>query len=135
VTVDSLHGTYFRCFSAGQLTARYRGKGREIVIEVFPELAAVRLWGARTRYEVSWRSVFDMAAEIYSRRIATVIDNPEVGSCGFTTARTKNPSCINIPRAGGVPHGKSLPPHHARRQNSGARLEGWRCPVDSGRAH
>ena len=49
-------------------TARYRGKEREIVIEVFPEHAAVRLLGTRTRYEVSWRGVFDLAAEIYARR-------------------------------------------------------------------
>ncbi|HEV2470081.1 MAG TPA: hypothetical protein VGS78_12875 [Candidatus Sulfotelmatobacter sp.] len=49
-------------------TARYRGKEREIVIEVFPEQAAVRLLGTRTRYEISWRGVFDVAAEIYARR-------------------------------------------------------------------
>ena len=49
-------------------TARYRGKEREIVIEVFPEHAAVRLSGTRTRYEVSWRGVFDVAAEIHARR-------------------------------------------------------------------
>ena len=36
-------------------TARYRGKEREIVIEVFPEHAATRLLGTRTRYEISWR--------------------------------------------------------------------------------
>ena len=48
--------------------ARYRGKEREIVIEVFPEHAAVRLLGTRTRYEVSWRGVFDLAAEIFARR-------------------------------------------------------------------
>jgi hypothetical protein len=48
--------------------ARYRGREREIVIEVFPEHAAVRLLGTRTRYEVSWRGVFDLAAEIYARR-------------------------------------------------------------------
>lgn len=48
--------------------ARYRGKEREIVIEVFPEHAAVRLLGTRTRYEASWRAIFDLAAEIYSRR-------------------------------------------------------------------
>jgi hypothetical protein len=48
--------------------ARYRGKLREIVIEVFPEHAAVRLLGTRTRYEVSWRGVFDLAAEVYARR-------------------------------------------------------------------
>ena len=49
-------------------TARYRGKEREIVIEVFPDYAAVRLLGTRTKYQVSWRSVFDLAAEIYVRR-------------------------------------------------------------------
>jgi hypothetical protein len=48
--------------------ARYRGREREIVIEVFPEHAAVRLLGTRTRYEVSWRGVFDLAAEIHARR-------------------------------------------------------------------
>jgi hypothetical protein len=48
--------------------ARYKGREREIVIEVFPEHAAVRLLGTRTRYEVSWRGVFDLAAEIYARR-------------------------------------------------------------------
>ena len=49
-------------------TARYRGKERAIVMEVFPEYAAVRLFGTRTRYEVSWRAVFDLAAEIHMRR-------------------------------------------------------------------
>ena len=49
-------------------TARYRGREREIVMEVFPEYAAVRLLGTRTRYEVSWRAIFDLAAEIYARR-------------------------------------------------------------------
>lgn len=49
-------------------TARYRGKEREIVIEVSPHYATVRLVGTRTRYEVSWRGVFDVAAEIYARR-------------------------------------------------------------------
>jgi hypothetical protein len=48
--------------------ARYRGKEREIVIEVFPEHAAVRLLGTRTRYEISWRGVFDVAAEIFMRK-------------------------------------------------------------------
>jgi hypothetical protein len=48
-------------------TARYRGKNREIVIEVFPEYAAVRLLGTRTRYQTSWRTFFDVAAEIYDR--------------------------------------------------------------------
>lgn len=49
-------------------TARYRSKERAIVMEVFPEYAAVRLLGTRTRYEVSWRAVFDLAAEIQARR-------------------------------------------------------------------
>ena len=49
-------------------TARYRGREREIVIEVFPEHAAVRLLGTRTRYEASWRAFFDLAADIYARR-------------------------------------------------------------------
>ena len=49
-------------------TARYRGKEREIVVDVSPEHASVRLHGTRTRYEVSWRGVFDLAAEIYARR-------------------------------------------------------------------
>lgn len=49
-------------------TARYRGKEREIVVEVFPHHAAVRLSGTRTRYEVSWRGVFDYAAERHAER-------------------------------------------------------------------
>jgi len=49
-------------------TARYRGREREIVMEVFSEYASVRLLGTRTRYEVSWRPVFDLAAEIQVRR-------------------------------------------------------------------
>jgi len=49
-------------------TARYRGREREIVMEVFPEYARVRLFGTRTRYEVSWRAGFDLAAEIQVRR-------------------------------------------------------------------
>ena len=48
--------------------ARYRGKDRSIVVDVFPDYATVRLAGTRTRYEVSWRGVFDVAAEIYARR-------------------------------------------------------------------
>jgi hypothetical protein len=48
-------------------TARYRGR-ELIVMEVFPEYARVRLFGTRTRYEVSWRAVFDLAAEIQVRR-------------------------------------------------------------------
>ena len=50
------------------LTARYWGREREIVMEAFPEYAAVRLLGTRTRYEVSCRTIFDLAAEIRARR-------------------------------------------------------------------
>jgi hypothetical protein len=39
-----------------------------MVIEVFPDYAAVRLLGTRTSYEASWRTLFDVAAEIYARR-------------------------------------------------------------------
>jgi hypothetical protein len=49
-------------------TARYRGREREIVVEVFPEYAAVRLLGTRTKYEVSWRAISDLASEIRARR-------------------------------------------------------------------
>jgi hypothetical protein len=49
-------------------TARHRCKERAIVVEGFPEYAAVRLLGARTRYEVSWRAVFELAADIHARR-------------------------------------------------------------------
>ena len=49
-------------------TARYRGREREIVMEAFPEYAAVRLLGIRTKYEVSWRAIFDLAAGIRARR-------------------------------------------------------------------
>lgn len=49
-------------------SARYRGKDRAIAVDAHPEFASVRLLGTRTRYEVSWRGVFDFAAEIYARR-------------------------------------------------------------------
>jgi hypothetical protein len=49
-------------------TARYRGREREIVMEVFPEYAAVRLLATRTRYEVCWRAIFEFAAEIRARK-------------------------------------------------------------------
>jgi hypothetical protein len=48
-------------------TARYRGRERD-VMEAFPEYAAVRLLGTRTRYEVNWRAIFELAAEIRARR-------------------------------------------------------------------
>lgn len=49
-------------------TARYRGKERDIVVEVFPSFAELRLAGARTRYEISWRGIYDVAAEVFARR-------------------------------------------------------------------
>ena len=50
--------------SADNISASHR----EIVMEVFPEYAAVRLLGTRTRYEVSWRAIFDLAAEIRAQK-------------------------------------------------------------------
>jgi len=44
------------------------GRKREMLMEVFPEYAAVRLLGTRTRYEVGWRAIFDLAAEIRAQR-------------------------------------------------------------------
>ena len=49
-------------------TARYRGQDRAVVVEVSPDIATLRLLGTRTRYEVSWRGVFDYAAEVYADR-------------------------------------------------------------------
>ena len=49
-------------------TARFRGKDREIVVEVFPAFAELRLAGTRTRYEISWRGIYDVAAEVFARR-------------------------------------------------------------------
>ena len=48
-------------------TARYRGQDRAVVVEVSPEIATLRLLGTRTRYEVSWRGVFDYAAAVLCR--------------------------------------------------------------------
>jgi hypothetical protein len=50
-------------------TARYAGKERAIVIEVQPDTASVRLQGTRTRYEISWRGVFDYAARVTADRV------------------------------------------------------------------
>jgi hypothetical protein len=49
-------------------TARYRGKDRETVIEIFPDYAVVRLLGTRARYEASWRALLNLAAKMYARR-------------------------------------------------------------------
>jgi hypothetical protein len=49
-------------------TYRYKGKEREIVIEAEPDYATVRLNDTRTRCSVSWRTVFDVAGEIYARQ-------------------------------------------------------------------
>lgn len=49
-------------------TVKYRGKEREVVIEVHPEIAEVRLKGTRIRYEVSWRGIHDYAARVAAER-------------------------------------------------------------------
>jgi hypothetical protein len=52
-------------------TARYRGREREIVMEAFPEYAAVRLLGTRTKYEVSWRAIVDFAGRFARKENAS----------------------------------------------------------------
>ncbi len=49
-------------------TARYRGHERPIVIEVTPEILKLRLLGTRTRFELSWRGVYDYAAQVAANR-------------------------------------------------------------------
>jgi hypothetical protein len=44
-------------------------RGREIMLEIMPHSAVVRLKGKRTRYEVSWTTVFWKAAEIAAERL------------------------------------------------------------------
>ena len=65
---DETLGSQVRLRFITNSTARYGGKDREILIEVFHDYAAVRLLGTSTRYEASWRTLFDLAAEIYARR-------------------------------------------------------------------
>lgn len=48
--------------------ARYRGKDRDVVVEIKADTAVLRLSGTRTRYEVSWRGVFDWAAKVQAER-------------------------------------------------------------------
>lgn len=50
-------------------SARYLGKEREIVVEVQPDTACIRLLGTQTRYEISWRGVFDYAARVTAERV------------------------------------------------------------------
>jgi hypothetical protein len=49
-------------------TARYRGRERAVVADILPDTVAVRLLGTRTRYEVSWRGIFDYAAKVQAER-------------------------------------------------------------------
>jgi hypothetical protein len=47
---------------------RYRGKMREVVVEVSPFIATCRLAGTRTRYEMSWAGIFQHAARVFADR-------------------------------------------------------------------
>jgi hypothetical protein len=47
-------------------TSRYRGKLREVIIEVSPYIATCRLAGTRTRFEVSWAGIYEFAARIHA---------------------------------------------------------------------
>jgi hypothetical protein len=48
---------------------RYKGKLREVVIEVSPFIATCRLSGTSTRYEMSWSGVFTHAARVYADKV------------------------------------------------------------------
>ncbi len=50
-------------------TARYRSRERDVVVEIKPETAVLRLLGTRTKYEVSWRGIFDYAARVTAERL------------------------------------------------------------------
>jgi hypothetical protein len=43
-------------------------RDRAIVVEARPEIAIIRLLGTRTKYEISWRGVFDYAARVTAER-------------------------------------------------------------------
>ena len=45
-----------------------RGRKRNVIIEPGPELATIRLAGTRTRLEVSWNSIYNLAARIAAER-------------------------------------------------------------------
>lgn len=47
-----------------EATVHYRGRERHLIVEPGPHLVSVRLAGTRTRYEVSWQSVFNLGARI-----------------------------------------------------------------------
>jgi hypothetical protein len=47
-------------------TVRYKGRLREVVIEVSPFIATCRLAGTRTRYEMSWSGIFAHAARVFA---------------------------------------------------------------------
>lgn len=50
-------------------TVRYKGKLREVVVEVSPFIATCRLSGTRTRYEMSWSGIFAHAARVYADKM------------------------------------------------------------------
>lgn len=50
-------------------TVRYKGREREIVVEVSPFFATCRLAGTRTRYEMSWSGVFQHAAAVFADKL------------------------------------------------------------------
>jgi len=47
-------------------TIRYKGRDREVVVEVTPFIATCRLAGTRTRYEMSWSGIFQHAARVFA---------------------------------------------------------------------
>lgn len=49
-------------------TVRYKGREREVVVEVSPFIATCRLAGTRTRYEMSWSGVFHHAAHAFAEK-------------------------------------------------------------------
>jgi hypothetical protein len=49
-------------------TVHYKGRQREVVIEVSPYIATCRLSGTQTRYEMSWSGVFHHAAAAFAEK-------------------------------------------------------------------
>jgi hypothetical protein len=50
-------------------TVRYKGREREVVVEVSPFVATCRLAGTRTRYEMSWAGIFQHAAATFAAKV------------------------------------------------------------------
>jgi hypothetical protein len=50
-------------------TVRYKGREREVVVEVTPFVATCRLAGTRTRYEMSWAGIFQHAAHAQAEKL------------------------------------------------------------------